>query len=79
VPLKNAFVLLSKQRFEHASFFLLASRLVEANEVCLLSMHDFQMAIILMRLFESVVNHLQTNNTLLVVDNLGFSSHIQIL
>lgn len=73
--LKNAFVLLGKQRFEHAAaFFLLAGRLKDAIEVCVRSMHDLQLAIILVRLFESDVEHAQTIiNTLLAVENLGYS------
>lgn len=50
--LKNAFVLLGKQRFEHAAaFFLLAGRLKDAIEVCLRNLHDIQLALVLVRLY----------------------------
>lgn len=51
--LKNAFVLLGKQRFEHAvAFFLLANSLNDAIEVCLNKLEDFQLALIISRLYE---------------------------
>uniref|UniRef100_A0A1B0A9X2 RAVE complex protein Rav1 C-terminal domain-containing protein n=1 Tax=Glossina pallidipes TaxID=7398 RepID=A0A1B0A9X2_GLOPL len=51
--LKNAFVLLGKQRFEHAvSFFLLANSLNDAIEVCINKLEDFQLALIIARLYE---------------------------
>ncbi|XP_055842018.1 dmX-like protein 2 isoform X1 [Episyrphus balteatus] len=51
--LKNAFVLLGKQRFEHAvAFFLLANSLHDAIEVCLNKLEDFQLALVLTRLYE---------------------------
>ena len=50
--LKNAFVLLGKQRFEHAAaFFLLAGRVRDAVEVCLRKLDDMQLAIVLVRLY----------------------------
>uniref|UniRef100_A0A5S6QMQ8 WD_REPEATS_REGION domain-containing protein n=1 Tax=Trichuris muris TaxID=70415 RepID=A0A5S6QMQ8_TRIMR len=50
--LKNAFVLISKQRFEHAvAFFLLGNALDDAVKVCLDSMNDVQLAIVILRLF----------------------------
>lgn len=50
--LKNAFVLLGKQRFEHAAaFFLLANRLKDAIEVCLRNLNDIQLAFIITRLY----------------------------
>ncbi|XP_065362975.1 dmX-like protein 2 [Calliphora vicina] len=51
--LKNAFVLLGKQRFEHAvAFFLLANSLNDAIEVCINKLDDFQLALIIARLYE---------------------------
>lgn len=51
--LKNAFALLAKQRFEHAAaFFLLANKLWDAVEVCISRLHDPQLALVLVRLFE---------------------------
>lgn len=51
--LKNAFVLLGKQRFEHAvAFFLLANSLDDAIEVCINKLDDFQLALIIARLYE---------------------------
>uniref|UniRef100_T1IMB2 RAVE complex protein Rav1 C-terminal domain-containing protein n=1 Tax=Strigamia maritima TaxID=126957 RepID=T1IMB2_STRMM len=51
--LKNAFVLLGKQRFIHAAaFFLLANSLRDAIEVCLNKLNDFQLAMIIVRLYE---------------------------
>lgn len=52
--LKNAFVLLGKQRFEHAvAFFLLANSLNDAIEVCLNKLEDIQLALIIARLYEA--------------------------
>lgn len=51
--LKNAFVLLGKQRFEHSvAFFLLANSLKDAIQVCLNNLEDFQLALVLTRLYE---------------------------
>ena len=51
--LKNAFALLTKQRFEHAAaFFLLANKLWDAVEVCISRLHDPQLALVIVRLFE---------------------------
>ena len=51
--LKNAFALLAKQRFEHAAaFFLLANKLWDAVEVCVSRLHDLQLALVIIRLFE---------------------------
>lgn len=51
--LKNAFALLGKQRFEHAAaFFLLANKLWDAVEVCVSRLHDPQLALVIVRLFE---------------------------
>ncbi len=73
--LKNAYVLLGKQRFEHAAaFFLLAGRLKDAIEVCVRSLHDVQLAIVIIRLFEADVEHGQTMiTTMLAVENLGYT------
>ena len=51
--LKNAFVLLTKQRFEEAAaFFLLGGSLWDAVEVCLRKLHDVQLALVITRLYE---------------------------
>lgn len=50
---KNAFVLLGKQRFEEAAaFFLLADKLWDAVEVCVSNLSDFQLAFVVIRLYE---------------------------
>ncbi|KAG8694259.1 regulator of (H+)-ATPase in vacuolar membrane, partial [Ceratobasidium sp. 394] len=51
--LKNAFALLSKQRFEFAAaFFMLGGSLQDAVNVCLKQLDDFQLAIALARVVE---------------------------
>ncbi|CAH2982214.1 unnamed protein product [Chilo suppressalis] len=51
--LKNAFVLLGKQRFEHAAaFFLLGGALKDALEVLLTRLGDLQLAMVVARLYE---------------------------
>ncbi|KAF5374738.1 hypothetical protein D9758_000427 [Tetrapyrgos nigripes] len=51
--LKNAFALLSKQRFEYAAaFFLLGSSLKDAVNVCIKQLGDFQLAIAIARIVE---------------------------
>ncbi|GAB6032390.1 hypothetical protein CHUAL_011029 [Chamberlinius hualienensis] len=51
--LKNAFALLGKQRFEHAAaFFLLSGSLSDAVEVCMTKLDDFQLAMVVIRLYE---------------------------
>ncbi|KAG9128028.1 regulator of (H+)-ATPase in vacuolar membrane [Ceratobasidium sp. 392] len=51
--LKNAFALLSKQRFEFAAaFFMLGGSLQDAVNVCLKQLNDFQLAIALARVVE---------------------------
>lgn len=61
--LKNAFVLLGKQRFEHAvAFFLLANSLNDAIEVCINKLDDLQLALIIARLYEGDVD-INTNST----------------
>ena len=51
--MKNAFALLGKQRFEHAAaFFLLAGELWDAVEVCVNRLGDFQLAWVVIRLYE---------------------------
>ena len=51
--LKNAFALLSKQRFEHAAaFFLLGGKVWDACEVCISRLGDLQMALVITRLYE---------------------------
>ncbi|KAL0821029.1 hypothetical protein ABMA28_005673 [Loxostege sticticalis] len=52
--LKNAFVLLGKQRFEHAAaFFLLGGALKDALEVLITRLGDLQLAMVVARLYES--------------------------
>ncbi|KAI8434147.1 hypothetical protein MSG28_012272 [Choristoneura fumiferana] len=52
--LKNAFVLLGRQRFEHAAaFFLLGGALKDALEVLITRLGDLQLAMIVARLYES--------------------------
>ncbi|KAJ1550292.1 regulator of (H+)-ATPase in vacuolar membrane, partial [Nowakowskiella sp. JEL0078] len=63
--LKNAFVLLGKQRYEYAAaFFLLGDRLKDAVNVCLQHLNDYQLAIVLCRLYQGdnseVLNDLLT-------------------
>ncbi|KPM03004.1 DmX-like protein [Sarcoptes scabiei] len=51
--LKNAYVLMGKQRFEHSvSFFLLAGSLWDAVEVCINKLDDIQLAMIIIKLYE---------------------------
>ncbi|KAI0041796.1 WD repeat-containing protein [Auriscalpium vulgare] len=51
--LKNAYALLSKQRFEYAAaFFLLGGSLRDAVNVCLRQLDDFQLAVALARIVE---------------------------
>ncbi|XP_072938045.1 dmX-like protein 2 isoform X3 [Epargyreus clarus] len=52
--LKNAFVLLGRQRFEHAAaFFLLGGALKDALEVLITRLGDLQLAMVVARLYES--------------------------
>ncbi len=73
--LKNAFVLLGKQRFEHAAaFFLLAGRLKDAVEVCLRNLNDLQLALVIVRLYETNFDELTIHlNTILSTQILGFN------
>ncbi|KAF9270044.1 WD repeat-containing protein [Marasmius fiardii PR-910] len=51
--LKNAFALLSKQRFEYAAaFFLLGGSLKDAVNVCVKQLNDFQLAVAIARIVE---------------------------
>jgi hypothetical protein len=51
--LKNAFALMSKQRFEEAAaFFLLGDSLLDAVEVCVHQLNDIQLAIVISRMYE---------------------------
>ena len=51
--LKNAFALLSKQRFEYAAaFFILGGGLKDAVNVCVRNLQDFQLAVALARVGE---------------------------
>lgn len=53
--LKNAFVLLGKQRLEQAAaFFLLGNALDDCIEVLLHRLHDLQLALVVCRLFEGL-------------------------
>lgn len=50
--LKNAYVLLSKQRFEYAvAFFILADCIGDAVDICIKKLNDFQLALVLCRLY----------------------------
>jgi len=50
---KNAYVLLSKQRYYlAAAFFLLADQLRDAVSICLQKLNDYQLALFIARLFE---------------------------
>ncbi|KAG8440494.1 hypothetical protein GDO86_006302 [Hymenochirus boettgeri] len=70
--LKNAFSLLGKQRFEQsAAFFLLAGSLKDAIEVCLEKMEDFQLAMVIARLYESEFDTSSTYESLLYERVLG--------
>lgn len=60
--LKNAFALLGKQRFEQAAaFFLLAGSLRDAIEICLNKLEDFQLALVIARLYENDIDSTQPN------------------
>ncbi|KAM3726028.1 DmX-like protein [Dirofilaria immitis] len=51
--LKNAFVLMGKQRFQHAAaFFLLAGSVKDAIQIVLRKLQDLQLAIVIVRLCE---------------------------
>lgn len=51
--LKNAYVLLSKQRYEYsAAFFLLGGSLKDAVNVCVRNIHDIQLAVAIARVYE---------------------------
>lgn len=51
--LKNAFALLSKQRFDHAAaFFLLGGKLWDAIDVCVNRLNDMKLAVFIARLYE---------------------------
>lgn len=75
--LKNSFVLLGKQRFEHAAaFFLLAGKLKDAVEVCLRNLQDIQLALLITRLFY-IDNQYEANQFLegiLRIEVLGYDS-----
>ncbi|ETN78849.1 hypothetical protein NECAME_10074, partial [Necator americanus] len=61
VAAKNAFVLMSKQRFEHAAaFFLLSGSLRDALQTILCKSHDLQLAMVVLRLYESDFDAQQT-------------------
>ncbi|KNC82863.1 hypothetical protein SARC_04863 [Sphaeroforma arctica JP610] len=50
---KNAYVLLGQQRFVHAAaFFLLSGNIRDAASVCVKHLHDMQMAVVTVRLYE---------------------------
>lgn len=59
---KNAFALLGKQRFEHASaFFLLAGKVRDAVAVIINNLHDIQLALLVARLFDNEEQNFVTN------------------
>lgn len=58
--LKNAFVLMGKQRFEHAvAFFLLGDAFEDALQVCVNNLNDLQLALVIARLYEQNVEKQQ--------------------
>ncbi|KAK6034916.1 hypothetical protein COOONC_27585 [Cooperia oncophora] len=58
---KNAFVLMSKQRFHHAAaFFLLSGSIRDALQIILRKCRDLQLAIIVLRLYETDVDAQQS-------------------
>ncbi|KAG2023063.1 WD repeat-containing protein [Coprinopsis cinerea AmutBmut pab1-1] len=75
--LKNAYALLSKQRFEYAAaFFLLGGSLKDAVNVCIKHMKDFQLAIVLARVVEQrndgpILEGILTNTVLPTAFRLG--------
>lgn len=76
IALKNAFVLLGKQRFEHAAaFFLLSGRLKDAIEVCIRNLKDIQLALVIIRLYESDFDQQSVHlRYILCVEVLGYST-----
>ncbi|CAJ0597034.1 unnamed protein product [Cylicocyclus nassatus] len=57
VAAKNAFVLMSKQRFHHAAaFFLLSGSLKDAVQTILCKCHDLQLAMVVLRLYEANID-----------------------
>eukprot|EP00042_Codosiga_hollandica_P058321 m.877288 g.877288 ORF g.877288 m.877288 type:complete len:2495 (-) comp59827_c0_seq4:2423-9907(-) len=51
--LKNAFALLTKQKYEEAAaFFLLGDDLADATHVCIRNLEDVQLALVIARLYE---------------------------
>ncbi len=74
--LKNAFFLLGKQRFEHAAaFFLLAGRLKDAIEVCIRNLNDLQLALVIIRLYDSDFDQLASNiKHILCTEILGYKT-----
>lgn len=75
--LKNAFALLGKQRFHHAAaFFLLAGALTDAVDVCLSKLDDFQLAMVIIRLYEGDLDSNTPNlRSLLFREILGCDSN----
>ncbi|CAB3399146.1 unnamed protein product [Caenorhabditis bovis] len=61
VAAKNAFVLMSKQRFHHAAaFFLLSGSLKDAIQTILAKCNDLQLALVVIRLYEQDIDVQQT-------------------
>ncbi|CAD6187487.1 unnamed protein product [Caenorhabditis auriculariae] len=57
VAAKNAFVLMSKQRFQHAAaFFLLSGSLKDAMQTILTKCNDLQLALVVLRLYENDID-----------------------
>ncbi|PLW30099.1 hypothetical protein PCASD_16725 [Puccinia coronata f. sp. avenae] len=72
---KNAFALLSRQRFRFAaSFFLLADRLQDAVNVCVRQLDDWQLAVAIVRAYEGDRGAAMDKLLTTVVLPLGFSS-----
>ncbi|XP_041980851.1 dmX-like protein 2 isoform X4 [Aricia agestis] len=70
--LKNAFVLLGKQRFEHAAaFFLLGGALKDALEVLITRLGDLQLAMVVARLYDTDSNLPSSLRKLLLGEILG--------
>ncbi|CAI2358263.1 unnamed protein product [Caenorhabditis sp. 36 PRJEB53466] len=75
VAAKNAFVLMSKQRFQHAAaFFLLSGSLKDAVQTIITKCNDLQLALVVVRLYETDLEGQQaTINELLCREVLGLS------
>lgn len=76
--LKNAYALLGLHRFEHAAaFFILAGSIWDAVEVCINNLNDIQLAIVLIRLYDSDQNVPNNLKRLLFTEVLGSKPPIE--